>query len=213
MEVSVHVFEESLNKMDTMDLEASWEKSEAVAVDQEVPKEEAAVATIGAVEDWYGDWYLAFQGVADSWRNGTRAMVGPGRNWPPPANGWPSMLFLHSVRVAVIKMRWWQGPECNSGIKDRDASWQIHLRKERTSSRIFRKAVELEIEKRIVRSLTGLREEASDWTLWRGRPSETNEEMSKAQPLEKKDGGTPGPPGTLSGNRAGRVALRREQWE
>jgi hypothetical protein len=41
-----------------------------------------------------------------------------------------------------------------------------------------------------------------------------NEEMSKAQTSEKKDdGGTAGPPSTLSGNRSGRVDLRREQRE
>jgi hypothetical protein len=35
-------------------------------------------------------------------------------------------------------------------------------------------------------------------------PSEAKEETSKAQPLEKKDGGgTLGPPGTLSGNCSG----------
>jgi hypothetical protein len=45
-------------------------------------------------------------------------------------------------------------------------------------------------------------------------PSKMKEETSKAQPSEKKnDGGTPGPAGTLSGNRLGLVALRREQWE
>jgi hypothetical protein len=37
--------------MDTMDLEANQGKSEAIAVHQEVPKEEAAVETIRAVED------------------------------------------------------------------------------------------------------------------------------------------------------------------
>jgi hypothetical protein len=43
-------------------------------------------------------------------------------------------------------------------------------------------------------------------------PSKTKEEMSKAQPSEKKDdGGIPGPAGTLSGNRLGQAALRREQ--
>jgi hypothetical protein len=32
---------------------------EAVAEQQEVPKEEAAVETIGALVDWYGAWHLA----------------------------------------------------------------------------------------------------------------------------------------------------------
>jgi hypothetical protein len=55
------------------------------------------------------------------------------------------------------------------GIRDRDLKEQLRLRKKRTSGRIFRKTVELEIEKRIVGSSTGLRE-VSDWTLWRSRP-------------------------------------------
>jgi hypothetical protein len=45
------VFEERLDKMDTMDLEASREKSEAISVHQEVPKDEGAVETIGALVD------------------------------------------------------------------------------------------------------------------------------------------------------------------
>jgi hypothetical protein len=45
-------------------------------------------------------------------------------------------------------------------------------------------------------------------------PFETKKEISKAKPSEKKDdGGTPGLPGTLSGNSWGRAALRREQRE
>jgi hypothetical protein len=41
---------------------------------------------------------------------------------------------------------------------------RLCLRKERASVRIFWKTVELEIEKRVVRSSTGLRE-VSDWAL------------------------------------------------
>jgi hypothetical protein len=46
-------------------------------------------------------------------------------------------------------------------------------------------------------------------------PTETKEETFKAQPSEKnKDGvGTFGPACTLSGNRTGLAALRREQRE
>jgi hypothetical protein len=40
------------------------------------------------------------------------------------------------------------GPECNTGIKARGTRWQLCLGKERTSSRIFRKTVELEIAKK-----------------------------------------------------------------
>jgi hypothetical protein len=45
--------------MVTTDLEASQENSDAVAEHQEVPKEEAAMETIEALEDRYGECYLA----------------------------------------------------------------------------------------------------------------------------------------------------------
>jgi hypothetical protein len=61
-----------------------------------------------------------------------------------------------------------EGPGCNNEIKDRSESWQLHLRKERISGRIFLKTVELEIEKRIVGSSIGP-QEVSDWTLLRGQ--------------------------------------------
>jgi hypothetical protein len=45
--------------MDTTDLEANREKSEALAEHREVPKVEAAVETIGAPEDRHMDRRLA----------------------------------------------------------------------------------------------------------------------------------------------------------
>jgi hypothetical protein len=45
--------------MDTKDLMANQEKSEAVAEQQDLPQEEGAVKTIGALEDRYGDRHLA----------------------------------------------------------------------------------------------------------------------------------------------------------
>jgi hypothetical protein len=51
IEAAVEVFEERLNKTDTVDFEANREKSEAVAEQQDAPKEEAAVETIGALVD------------------------------------------------------------------------------------------------------------------------------------------------------------------
>jgi predicted dinucleotide-utilizing enzyme len=47
-----------LEKIDTTVMEASREKSEAIVEQQDVPKEGAAVETIGALEDRYGDWHL-----------------------------------------------------------------------------------------------------------------------------------------------------------
>jgi hypothetical protein len=106
------------------------------------------------------------------------------------------------------------GWECNNRIRDRDLKEQLRLRKERTSGRIFRKTVELETEKRVVGSSTGLRE-VSDWTSWEVRPLRIEGRDIKAQPSveNKNDGGTPGPSGILSGNHSGRAALRREQLE
>jgi hypothetical protein len=49
-----------------------------------------------------------------------------------------------------------KGTERNSGIKERGARQQLHQRKDRTSCRINRKAVELEIEKGIVMCSTEL---------------------------------------------------------
>jgi hypothetical protein len=43
-------------------------------------------------------------------------------------------------------------------------------------------------------------------------PSEMKEETSKAQPLNKGDGSTPGQACILSGKHSGWVTLRREQW-
>jgi hypothetical protein len=51
METTVDVFEERLNRMDTMDLEASQQKSEAVVEEEDALKEEAAKETIGALVD------------------------------------------------------------------------------------------------------------------------------------------------------------------
>jgi hypothetical protein len=65
-------------------LVANREKSGAVATHPEVPNEEAEVETIGALEDRYGKGHLAVRRRLQR-RNGPRAMVGPGRSWPPSA--------------------------------------------------------------------------------------------------------------------------------
>jgi hypothetical protein len=55
----VDVFEEGLDKMDTTDLEANWEKSEAVLEQQDIPMEGTEVENIRALVYQYGDWHLA----------------------------------------------------------------------------------------------------------------------------------------------------------
>jgi hypothetical protein len=49
MDAAVDVFRERFDQRDTTDLETSGEKSEDVAVLHEVPVEEAAVKTMGAL--------------------------------------------------------------------------------------------------------------------------------------------------------------------
>jgi hypothetical protein len=46
---------------------------------QEVPKEEVAVETFGALKEWYEDWHLAVGHPPHSRRNGPRAIVGAGK--------------------------------------------------------------------------------------------------------------------------------------
>jgi hypothetical protein len=62
-----------------------------------------------------------------------------------------------------------KGPKCKNGIKDRDARWQLRLRKERTSNKTFRHTVELKVAKKIVGTSIKLRK-MSVRTLLRSRP-------------------------------------------
>jgi hypothetical protein len=48
-ETAGDIYKERLNKVDTTDLKANWEKSEAVAQHQESPKEEAARGNISSI--------------------------------------------------------------------------------------------------------------------------------------------------------------------
>jgi hypothetical protein len=50
----------------------------------------------------------------------------------------------------TIEGKRWKGLECNKGIKDRGARWQLRLGKERASDRIFIIIVELEIRRQAV---------------------------------------------------------------
>jgi hypothetical protein len=131
----------------------------AVAEHQDVPKEKATVETTRALEDQYGDQHLAIgwlrqpnkwtQGDGESWKK--LAAVCRWMSWcaiPAWHNG-------HGHKGPTIKKRQQKGLECNNGIRNQGTGWQLHLRKERTSSRIFRKTVELEIEKQIIEFSTG----------------------------------------------------------
>jgi Asp-tRNA(Asn)/Glu-tRNA(Gln) amidotransferase C subunit len=59
LEAAVHVFEEKLNKMDTTDLEANWEKLEAIAVHREDPYKETKAKTVRTQEGRHEDWHVA----------------------------------------------------------------------------------------------------------------------------------------------------------
>jgi hypothetical protein len=60
-------------------------------------------------------------------------------------------------------------PESIKGIRIQGLKKQLYLRSERTSGRIFKKTIVLEIVKRIAGSSSRLRK-VRGWTLWRGRP-------------------------------------------
>jgi hypothetical protein len=110
-------------------------------------------------------------------------MVGPGRSWPLPTDGCLTVLFLHAVRGTVIKDQWsrrQRGPEYNNGIKDQGTRLQLCLRKVGTTSRNFRKTVELEVVKRAVRISIRLWE-VSDLTMWRGWPLVQSTALGKEQ--------------------------------
>jgi hypothetical protein len=96
-----------------------------------------------------------------------------------------------SRKGPTVEKRRRKGPECNNDMRNRDSRWQLLQRKERTFCRIFRKTAELEIEKRIVRFSTGLRE-MSDWTLWRSRlPPRRKKRRPKCSPWKSRNGGMP----------------------
>jgi hypothetical protein len=99
---AVDVCEKRLNKMDTMDLETSREKSNAVVEQRDVPKEEAAVKTTGPLEEGHGDRQLAAERRRQQ-RKRTRAMVCPGRSWPLPEKSWCGVPFLHRARHTVVR--------------------------------------------------------------------------------------------------------------
>jgi hypothetical protein len=182
---AVDVFEERLYKMDTTDLEANRENSEAVTMHQEVPNEEAEVETVGALEDRYRDQNLDIgrrrqpkkrtrgdggcrqKLVAARGQLTRRAIPAPrkGRHQGPVRNN--VARGAHNGRT--LEIRRWKGPECNNEIKDRGARRQIRLGSEGALNKTVRQTLGQEVAKRAVEFFIGLLE-VSDWTLWRGRP-------------------------------------------
>jgi hypothetical protein len=91
--------EARLKETEATDLEVNPEETRSVSKHQDVPKEEAVVKTIGALENQYGDRHLAI-GRGRQPKKGPRARVGPVRSSPPPADGWPAVPFLHRATKA-----------------------------------------------------------------------------------------------------------------
>jgi hypothetical protein len=169
-------------------LKANREKSDALAEHQEVPNEETAVETIGALGDVYGDRHLAKsrrqlkkrtqanggsrQMLAAARRRMTRRVITASRKGQVCQRPDRDCAARGAPKGRTFERRRWLRLECNTKTKDRGARRPLRLKKERTLGRIFRKTVDLEIEKRIVVSPTGLRK-VSDWTeAPKGQPSE-----------------------------------------
>jgi hypothetical protein len=80
-----YIYEERLNKMDTTELETDPEKTDAAAEQQDVPKEEVAVGTIGAYRRpiWGPP---SSRRAQPKQKKRTQAMVGPETSGPLPAD-------------------------------------------------------------------------------------------------------------------------------
>jgi hypothetical protein len=189
--------EACLEKMEAMDLEANLEEMESESEHQEVPNEEAAVETVGTLEDRHlavgrhrkpkkrnqGD-SGSRKKLAAAYRRMTRCAVpaqckGHGHQGPGQDNvvqGTPQGWTLVKGRWANLKG--------NKGIRDRSARQQLRLRKERSTSKGIRgrsrrqephlgrkareQSHELEVAKQIFGTFIRLRK-MSVRTLWTGR--------------------------------------------
>jgi hypothetical protein len=145
VEAAVGVFEERLGKVDITDLEANREKSEDVAVYQEVPDEEAAVETIGALEDLYGDRNLPIGShrqlkkrthgdggsrqklAAAKGRLTRRAVPAPRKGHSRQGSGKDDVLRGSSKGRGFVKERWAK-PRRNDGLRDQGLKHQLWLR-------------------------------------------------------------------------------------
>jgi hypothetical protein len=181
MEAAVDVFEEGLKKLDTTDLEANREKSEAVTEKQDAPKE-----TIRALEDRHADRHLAVgrcrqkrkraQGdggswkklAAAHWRMTPRAVPAPRKGHGGHRPG-KDIVVQETPKGRTFRKRRRAQQKCTNGTRDRGLRGQLRLGSKRALNKTVRQTLGLEVVKRIVGISIGLRE-VSDWTLWRGRP-------------------------------------------
>jgi hypothetical protein len=78
------------------------EEIESEVDNEEVPMEEAAVKPVRALRKRHDNRNLVVR-CHKSRRKGPRAMVGPGRSWQPPAEGWPTVQEWHSTRDTIVR--------------------------------------------------------------------------------------------------------------
>jgi hypothetical protein len=140
METAENVFEGSSNKLDTTDLEANPEKSDAVAEHQEAPKEETAVETIEVFIDQNGDHHLAVRHR----RQPKKRTQGDG--------GSRNNLTAAGHRGPTVEKRRWKGPECNNGIRNRGLKQKLRLGNKKTLSKenakeTLRQTIQLKVVK------------------------------------------------------------------
>jgi hypothetical protein len=191
-------------------------KMASVAAHPEDSNDGSAVETVRALKDRYGDRHLA---VGRRRQPKKRTQDGGGSRKKTTAarrrmirRAVPARNKGRGHKGLTVETRRRNDPECNNAIRNRGERRQVRLKKERTSGRIFRKTVELEIERRIVGSSTRLQEE-SDWILWGVGPLRNERRDVQSTALGKDDGGTPGPARNLPGKHSGRAPLGREQRE
>jgi hypothetical protein len=173
-------------EMEATNLEATPEETEAAVERQDFFKEETYSENIGSSEDRSGYRRLVVRRrrgakkrtqdnvgsrlkLSDARKRVIRRAVpserkgnmrkGPGKD---------STARRAPKERRLVKIRW-KGHECNIGLRNRGPKNQLHLRLRRTSSRNYRKPIQLEKKKRIFGSTNGLRR-ANKLTFWKVRP-------------------------------------------
>jgi hypothetical protein len=186
MEPAVDVLQEWLDKMDNTDLEANGENSEAVAVHQEVPNEEAEVETVGALEGRNGDWRLA------AMRRGRqeKRTQGDGRSRQKLA-ATRGRLTRRAVPALRKGRRRRPGKTTGNGITERSRRQQLRLASEMAFNKTLGQPLELEVAKRAGGISIRLRK-VSQWASWRSQlPPKRKKRRQKHSPRKRRNGGTP----------------------
>jgi hypothetical protein len=157
---------------------------EAVVEQQDVPKEEAAVKTIRALENRYGDWHLAvgsrrqlkkwIQGDGGSWQELATAQrrltsiaipaQRKGHSCQGPCKDDDVSRTPKGLTFDKIRREW---PKWKDGIRGQGLNRQLLLGSKRAFNKTIRQTFRLEVMKRAVRIFIWL-QEMSDWTLWMG---------------------------------------------